>query len=712
MRRLAIFTCVVMLILPAFGQKTAVTPDSLDLLEPQIKLKPDSCLLRLREIQHSEPTLLPKTTYLIGNCFLRKKQTDSAVLYYIKAEDLAGNDSELLGKINYALGNIFFEKADYKHSIQLYNKTNYFLASTTDMEMKCLLNNELGNAYLAINQTDSALFFFSNALTYANVFGEKKLVARTLNNLSITYYKLGNFEKAIEWQLQAISIKEQLPDTISLATSLNNIGSFFIKLDNYNDAKRYLTRAYQLMSNQQNGKIKGYSTMNLGICYKMLNNNDSALYFYHQALEIYTNLELKSSIGKIYSNLGGLYEAKKNYDKALEYMILSLEIGKSMNLIEETAIRNRNIANVYLLLNKPDLARDYILEAQKGASSLKSMELNMEVFNTLSDYYEKVGNYKLAFHYFKENKKVTDSLFAEGNVHHINELNIIYETEKKDKNIVNLLDQKRISDLTIKQKEDALFRQRLILFSTILVAALVFLTMYLGFTRYKLKERNAREILARQKSDLEQRMLLSQMNPHFIFNSLGSIQNFIGHHDPSKAQLFLSKFAKLMRSILENSRQQFIPVEEEKEALLLYLALEKERFPGRFDYKIDIQMDEPEFILIPPMMVQPFIENAILHAFTNSDKKGQLLVEYKIENEMIQCCITDNGVGRHKSAENKKAGSTHNSLGSTVVSERIELLRKEFLCDASIVYHDLELAAGTLSGTKVVMNLPFKERES
>jgi tetratricopeptide (TPR) repeat protein len=712
MHRIAIVACFLIFFLPAFGQQNdSLNAVTLDLLEKQLKFKPDSCYAQIVTLKKNGSGLLPRINYLIGNYFLQKKHYDSASVYFTMAESGIGNDPKLLGLVYYGKGIGAYDKAEYKLALQFYKKADGLISEMMDAETKCMIVNELGNTQLALNQPDSALPCFETGLNLANRIGEKWMISRMLNNLSITYYKLGNFEKAIEWQLNAVSIKEQMADTLSLSISLNNVGSFFIKLDNYSDAKRFLLRAYHLLPKSKKSKTSGQTALNLGICYKMLDNQDSAIYYYQKALEIYTGLGLQSNISKIYSNLGGLYEAAKDYDKALEYMLLSLEIGKSLNLDYETAIRNRNVANVYLLTDKPDLAYNYLMDALKIATKLESLELQMEVYKTMADYYEKTGKYKQALQYFREYKNMADTLRSEGSLKHIHELNIIYETEKKEKNIINLLDQQRIRDLTIKQKEDALLQQKLILTSTILLAVLVLLSLYFVFVRYRLKERNKREILARQKSDLEQRMLLSQMNPHFIFNSLGAVQHYIGRNEPSNAQLFLSKFAKLMRSILENSRQQFITVEEEKEALSLYLELEQQRFPGRFNYTIDLQIEEPEFIMIPPMMVQPFIENAILHGFTNPEVEGELMVRYTMVNGLIRCIITDNGVGRSKSAMNKKAADKHVSLGSTVVAERIALLRKEFHRDAAIIYHDLESGDGKQHGTQVTIDLPYKERE-
>lgn len=681
-------------------------------IERRYKQNPDSCIYVLRKLQNNKPENASLINCLMGECYLQKKLNDSAMMCFRETERLEKPKTYTLGRAYFGMGLIAYNRADYRLARYYFLKSGQSLSAFGINGLICQVNNELGNTFLALNQLDSAGFYYHETLNLAEKLGDQGTIARTFNNLSIASYKLGNFEKAVEWQIRAVKIKEQMPDTVSLATSLNNVGSFFIKLNNYQDARRFLHRAYRILTEKQSPKIKGYSALNLGISYKMLEQYDSAVYFYNKALEIYQTLGAQANIGKIYSNLGGLYEAKQDYDQALNFMKLSLEIAKTQKLNYEAAIRNRNIANVYLLKDQPENAKDYILEAHRLSEEVKSTELSMEVDKTLADYYEKTRNFEQALKYFKEFKSNTDSLFTQGSLQNINELNVIYETEKKEKNIINLLDQQRIRDLTIQQKEDALFQQKLVLFSTILVALLLMLAGYIVFLRFRLREKNARVALARQKADLEQRMLLSQMNPHFIFNSLGSVQNYIGRNEPQAAQQFLMRFAKLMRSILENSRRQFIPLEEEKEALRLYLELEQQRFPGRFSYKIEVIADEPDFILIPPMMVQPFVENAILHAFKNPEQEGLLQIEYQLEDELIKCTITDNGVGRNKSLSEKPEKSGHNSLGSKVVEERIDLLRKEYHSKASLFYEDLSAESSEVHGTRVILYLPFQERDT
>ena len=205
--------------------------------------------------------------------------------------------------------------------------------------------------------------------------------------------------------------------------------------------------------------------------------------------------------------------------------------------------------------------------------------------------------------------------------------------------------------------------------------------------------------------------LQAQMNPHFVFNSLNSINWYIVKNRPAEASEYLSKFSKLVRLILDNSKKSTIPLDKEIEALRIYLDLESMRFEDRFDYKIQMDKDiELEDVQIPPLILQPFVENAIWHGLMHKKGKGEILIQIYPENDHIKCVIQDNGIGRKASSEyqNKKSGD-HKSKGMKLTSARIKLLHKEFLDIDMVRIIDLEGDTGEAVGTRVEIILPFEE---
>ena len=207
-------------------------------------------------------------------------------------------------------------------------------------------------------------------------------------------------------------------------------------------------------------------------------------------------------------------------------------------------------------------------------------------------------------------------------------------------------------------------------------------------------------------TELEMRALRAQMNPHFIFNSLNSINMFILENNKLRASEYLSKFSKLIRLILQNSQEAFIPLESELESLRLYLELESLRFENKFEYKIVVNDDvDTTMLKVPPLIIQPYAENAIWHGLMHKKEKGHLTIELYTEKEMLFYKITDDGIGRKKAAELKsKSASTHKSMGMGITADRLAMLQKQN--KTSITITDLVLPGGNPAGTEVLIKIP------
>lgn len=200
------------------------------------------------------------------------------------------------------------------------------------------------------------------------------------------------------------------------------------------------------------------------------------------------------------------------------------------------------------------------------------------------------------------------------------------------------------------------------------------------------------------------RMLSSQMNPHFIFNALSSIQEFVLANNSERVLEYLSDFAGLMRQNLENSLVPRITLSEELTFLKAYLKLERIRFDGVFEYRVQNDVDAPKTIMIPPMLIQPFLENAIIHGLLKSPRPGRLVLAISEEEQTVKCIIEDNGIGRAKAAE--IAPASHRSVAMSNIDARLELLNMESGVDEfSVVVDDLE-EEGKAAGTRVTLRFP------
>ncbi|MCB2221373.1 MAG: histidine kinase [Bacteroidetes bacterium] len=245
------------------------------------------------------------------------------------------------------------------------------------------------------------------------------------------------------------------------------------------------------------------------------------------------------------------------------------------------------------------------------------------------------------------------------------------------------------------------------------VISVLWIIIYRRIQRIRRKNQVERKMLdiEKQKFELEQQALRLQMNPHFIFNSLNSIQSYILTHDTEMAVTYLGKFSQLMRLILANSGNNFVPLKEELQSIRYYLDLEKLRFENKFDYilNVDSRIDE-EFIEIPPMVVQPYIENAIIHGLLHKKKTGHLQIDFMIKGESLYCSITDNGVGREAAREiREKQGIHRKSSGMHITKARLEMLNKKNMEDFAVRVTDLKDNEGKSTGTKVELMIQYQE---
>ena len=239
--------------------------------------------------------------------------------------------------------------------------------------------------------------------------------------------------------------------------------------------------------------------------------------------------------------------------------------------------------------------------------------------------------------------------------------------------------------------------------------AVVFAGIIYALFRYRLNKIRLQHKMVLQQhkaAELEMQALRAQMNPHFIFNCLSSINRYILKNESEIASEYITKFSRLIRLILQNSQAAFIPLDSELESLQLYMALEVLRFNNHFDYTISIADDlDTSEIRVPPLIIQPFVENAIWHGLMQAKKKGRLDIELFRHNGELCCKITDDGVGRKKAAE-LKTSATYKSMGLKITADRIAILNQHKQSEL-IKITDLMLPDGTAGGTEVFFKIPL-----
>lgn len=243
----------------------------------------------------------------------------------------------------------------------------------------------------------------------------------------------------------------------------------------------------------------------------------------------------------------------------------------------------------------------------------------------------------------------------------------------------------------------------------LLVAMFIF-----ALYRYRIRSIEKTEALKtafnRRIADIETKALRAQMNPHFIFNCLNSINRYIIRNDQKTASLYLTKFARLIRIILDNSENREVELSSEIEALKLYVEIESLRFDKKFQYEIsaDDSLLNNE-ILIPPMVIQPYVENAIWHGLLHKEAEGHLRISFSLEEALLVCVVEDDGIGREKSKEYQSKTSTRKSLGLKITAERIELLNEHARVKGGVTIEDLKNANGDAAGTRIIIKIPLHQ---
>lgn len=346
----------------------------------------------------------------------------------------------------------------------------------------------------------------------------------------------------------------------------------------------------------------------------------------------------------------------------------------------------------------PAIAATYLNNALAAVDESVPAELATQLYREGTGFYLARRQPEKAAEFYQELLDVSNELLAEQRDELAQQANILKEQQTID--LVLKDQQSEVRERSLLGQQIELQRWLIFTLGALLLGAL--LSVFLILRNVRKRRRANQELLLRS--------LQTQMNPHFIFNSLNSINNYIAKRDERSANRFLGRFAKLMRNVLDQSGKTFVPVAEEIDQLRLYLELEEQRFAGKFSYDIEVNdaHKRNQELEIPPMLIQPFVENAIWHGLRYLPEKGNLLVRFDYPETGLQVTIRDNGIGRAKSTELKTDNQKkHRSTGLKNTQQRVELINH--LYQQSITVSIEDAVPGTeFVGTEVVLNFGTK----
>ncbi|MCD4730097.1 MAG: histidine kinase [Bacteroidales bacterium] len=593
------------------------------------------------------------------------------------------------GHINFSQGNYPMALNNYHEALTLYEKLDkkytaawvcYDLAKTHF----CASNFEKTIEYGYI-----ALDLFRQPLDENSTVGTVRDTIRIIEGLALAYGNLGVFDKSIDLYQTAVEIgrMNNFGMTEMLIMTLK-IGSDFYLMGNTDSAKLYFDKALAYPDlNPSIQALKYRPFAGKGSFYLMAGEIDSAIFYKQTAFDWYNSQGYLFWALKISNELGFIYY-KINDVKTTENCLRRSEGIFNEMLSKKSWYRYDSLEFVVnfgteLFFPQPRRQLNEMMWEQVKSMYYQLYQISQERQST-----DEALKYHIA--YFN----AVDTLNRLQRNREIIELQTKYETERKEEQIESLSQENAFQELKLKQSG------YLLLGLGSLVILIVVLAIVL-IRQNKLREQKKNLLL-------QQKLFRSQMNPHFIFNSLTSIQNYILDEEAHKASKYLSRFAKLVRHILDSSVEEYVPLEEEISTIENYLELQKIRFQDKFDYSIEVdEKINSENINIPPMLAQPFIENSIEHGIKHKKSKGNISIRFKSNDHYIIFEVEDDGVGREKAREILNIqNKDHKSLATAITHERIKVLNKKLKKKISLHIQDLSNSKNESSGTKVQIIIP------
>lgn len=559
-------------------------------------------------------------------------------------------------------------------------------------------------AFYYIGNYDSALIYWEKALDLFTRTDNQKRMGDCFQNIGQIYKLKGNFIKANENNNNGLQIFEKLNLQDRTANMLNIFGNLNIDMGNLDIAEKYYLRALEIYTAIRNQDINnkyiqlGYAVThnNLGMLGSEKSDYARARFYFGKAGEQFAELKDSFYLAFVYHNLGIVNSKLENYQEAESYFDKSEQMNKSFENLQLYSMTLTAKGDMMLRKKNPSKALIYYLESQQIAEDNKLVNIIINNFKGMSDAYRMLADYKNSLLCFEKYAILKDSLLTESKYREIMELQTMYETEKKEKLII---------------RKDEQIRQQIYVFSA--VSFIVISVLIILFFVYRTREMRKRYKLENELNVSTQKALISQMNPHFIFNALNSVNLFILKNDKISSNLFLTNFTDLIRKVLDNSQFQFISLYDEIETLKAYMELEKARFANKFDYDITLNNIPLNDYFIPSMILQPLVENAIWHGFSGIEGNGHIQIEVlKQDSSTLIISIEDNGIGRGKVEKmNKEIGKTKKSYGTKLVESRLKLFNRLNKTDFRFEYQDLFDPMGFCRGTKVFLFLPINLKQ-
>lgn len=574
-------------------------------------------------------------------------------------------------------------------ALELSRKLNY-LEGVAD----ALLH--MSTAYYYLSDYTQAIDYLKQSLAIREKMQDSVMINDALNKIGANYRFIGKYEESLNYLFRSLRISELLKDTLKMAASFNNIGIVYRHLTDFEKALDYYTRAYDIYTRLNNLHGIAQLSNNIGVIHRWRGEYDKAMEFYQKSLEIDLELGNQREVAQSYINIGAMYMHMSDLPEAVNALEKSLSIARKINNLDSQSISLMHLGNVFVEMNRYVQAVQYYEEALSISRTTGNVQRQDQILIKLAETNKVKRNYRNASSYYHELTLLRDSLHHEQIKARVSEVEEKYEFDKKLQEIESLKQENKIQELKLNENRILTYSFAGLTFTMLVIALLL-------IQRYRLRTKQ-------QNAELEQKLFRTQMNPHFIFNSLNAIQSFIYKNDAPEAGKYLSNFARLIRLVLSNSREEFITLENEIRTLDYYLQLQRLRYNYKFDYNFTIDKAlHKELILIPPMLAQPFIENSIEHGIQHISQKGIIDISFILNGESIIFKIADNGVGINQSKLNTAMkNGKHESLALSITEERLKLLNRSTPQKIELKIEEINPDNEHAKGTLIIFSIPFR----
>jgi len=564
----------------------------------------------------------------------------------------------------------------------------------------------IAGVYRSQSNYTQAVNNYLKALNISREMKEKDWTATCLYFIGQVYQDQGNYPIALDYLLQALRISEGTANTIDIARDLTYIGTIYADIGDDANALNYYMQALKKNEDLNDKYWIAINLQSIAAIYNSENEYAKALDYYSRVLKmaggnIYSIYETLKDIGDVYKNQSYSISDLQNdtaWEKGMDYYSRALKIAREVDDQFTAGLSLNGIGSLYLKRNKLKEADAALSKALKLLKDQNTPEAIKDCYFNLSKLDSAKGDWKNSLIYFQLYTTINDSLFNKKKSRQIAQVQIKYETDKKQGEIEILNKDNELKNLRIQQQSKNIL--------LIISVAVILLLSAGGFVYYRNK-RIKRESL-KQISEAKLASLKSLMDKHFIFSSLHSIDTFLMNNDAEAASDYLVKYSKLIRMILEMSNQAEASLEEEISLCKSYLDLEKIRYNQSFDYEFSIDPNiSQQQTQFPSMLLQPLVENAVKHGIGSltedkMGKKGFIKVIIDKEKDKLVCTVTDNGKGLGFSAATIKG---HRSYSGKGIIERVRVYNTLQKNKASFVLNDNN------PGVAAILTLPYISRK-